>query len=164
MEGAVRRAPIALLAACAAAACGTGRPPVAAGGDIAVLQAYATASAAPDVSALYLTIENRGTAADTLLGVTTPVGHAMLHTVETNNGLSTMRPVERLPIAAGTEIRMRPGAYHVMLTGLPAPLAAGDTIEVEATFARAGALRFRAPVITYTDVVEHLERDRPGHP
>jgi len=164
MEETVRRAPIALLGACVAAACGTGRPPLAGGGGLAVLQAYATASAAPDVSALYLTIENRGTAADTLLGVTTPVGHAMLHTVEANNGLSTMRPVERLPIAAGTEIRMRPGAYHVMLTGLPAPLAAGDTIDVEATFARAGALRFRAPVMTYTDVVEHLARDRPDRP
>jgi copper(I)-binding protein len=159
----VKRANAAVLAACVVTACGRDHPPLATGGEIVVRKAYATASAAPEVSALYLTIENRGTGADTLLSVATPAGHAMLHTVEVRNGLSNMRPVDRLPIDGGAQVRMRPGAYHIMLTELPAPLSAGDTIDVETVFARAGTLRFQAPVLTYTDVVEQLERDPPGH-
>jgi copper(I)-binding protein len=43
-----------------------------------------------------------------------------------------------------------------MLTGLPNPLAAGDTIPVSVTMAVAGTIDMRVPVRTYTDVVEHL--------
>ncbi len=150
------------LAALAASACGRESPPLAVSGGIAVLDAYATASAAPDVSALYFTVENRAAEADTMIAVSTSVGEATLHTVETRNGLSSMLAVERLPIPGGAEVRMRPGGYHVMLSALPSPLAAGDSIGVEATFVHAGTLRFRAPVMTYSDVVERLEQGAAG--
>jgi copper(I)-binding protein len=146
------------LAGLAASACGRESPPLAASGGIAVLEAYATASAAPDISALYFTVENRTAGADTLIAVSTSVGHATLHTVETRDGLSSMQPVERLAVPGGAAVRMRPGSFHVMLSALPSPLVAGDSIDVEATFVHAGTLRFRAPVMTYSDVVERLEQ------
>jgi len=152
------RAAIAV-AALVVAACGREPAPLAANAGTAVVEAYATASPAPDVSALYFTVENRAADADTLLAVSTAAGEATLHTVETSGGLSSMRPVERLPIPAGASVRMRPGGYHVMLSALPAPLAAGDSIGVTATFARAGTLTFHAAVMTYSDLVERLDRD-----
>lgn len=156
-----RRAAIPFVAL-VAAACGTEPPPLAANAGTAIVEAYATASPAPDISALYFTVENRAAEADTLVAVSTAAGQATLHTVETSGGLSSMQPVERLPIPAGGSVRMRPGSYHVMLSALPAPLAAGDSIGVAATFARAGTLTFRAAVMTYSDLVQRLERDGRG--
>jgi copper(I)-binding protein len=147
------------LAALAAAACSHGAPPLAENTGTAVLEAYATASPAPDVSALYFTVENRGAEADTMVAVSTSVGEATLHAVETKDGRSSMRAVERLPVPAGASVHMRPGSFHVMLSALPAPLTAGDSIGVAATFVRAGTLRFRARVMTYSDLVARLEQD-----
>ena len=141
-----------------AVACGGEAPPLAVNAGTAIPEAYATASPAPDVSALYFTVANDGADADTMLAVATSAGEATLHAVEIRDGLSSMVEVERLAIPAGGMVRMRPGGYHVMLSGLPSPLRAGDTIDVEATFARAGTLRFRAAVLAYSDLVERLER------
>ena len=38
------------------------------------------------------------------------------------------------------------------------PLRTGDTISVTLSFTRAGEVGFQAPVLTYTEVVELLER------
>lgn len=151
------RAAIAV-AALVAAACGNEPAPLAANAGTAIVEAYATASPAPEVSALYFTVENRAADADTLVAVSAAAGAATLHTMETSGGLSSMRPVERLPIPAGESVRMRPGSYHVMLSALPAPLAAGDSLAVSATFVRAGTLGFFARVVTYSELVERLER------
>ena len=158
-----RRAAI-LVALLLAAACSRETPPLALNDGTAILESYATASPAPDVSALYFTVENRGAAADTMLAVSTSVGEATLHTVETREGLSSMVEVARLAVPAGGTVRMRPGSYHVMLSALPAPLVDGDTIDVVATFTRAGTFRFRAPVLTYSDLVERLERTEARRP
>lgn len=154
--------PAIALAALAAASCGRATPPLAANGGIAILEAHATASPAPDVSALYFTVENRSADPDTMILVATSIGEATLHSVETAGGLSSMRAVERLPVPAGALVRMRPGSYHVMLSALPAPLQAGDSIRVAATFVRAGTLTFRATVLTYSDLVARLEDHGSG--
>jgi copper(I)-binding protein len=133
-------------------------PPVAEQDGIAVRDAYATVSAAPETSAFYCTISNADGHADTLLGIESSAGMAMLHTVVTVDGRSSMQSVPRLEIPGRGEIRMRPGGYHVMLADLPVPLQSGDTVEIGLSLVRAGTLRFRAPVVTYTDLVQHLEQ------
>ena len=155
----IRASRTLLLIATAAAACGRESGVVTASGDIAVAAAYATASAAPEMSALYFTLLNRGAAADTLLRVES-VGHAELHTMVTTDGLSKMTPVASLPVHGDSCVAMRPGSYHVMLHGLPTPLAAGDSIDVTITMALAGSIEFRMPVVTYTDVIERLDAAR----
>jgi len=148
-----------LLLATATAGCGGNTAVVAEHGDIAVAAAYATASAAPEMSAAYFTLLNRGAAADTLLHVQS-VAHAELHTVVTTDGLSSMTPVASLPVPADSCVAMRPGSYHVMLHGLPTPLEAGDSIDVTIEMARAGTIAFRMPVLNYTGVVESLDAAR----
>jgi copper(I)-binding protein len=65
--------------------------------------------------------------------------------------------VPALPIPAGGTARLAPGGYHVMLSELSAPLELGQTVPVALVFARSGTVRFVAPVLTYTEVVERLE-------
>jgi copper(I)-binding protein len=153
---------VAAIAAIAALACGDAAPQrtLAAGGSgLSVYDALAPASAAPDVASLYFAIENAGELPDTLLGVATPAGSAMLHDVITDDaGRTRMEHVMALEIPPGSWVRLAPGSYHVMITGLAQPLAVGDTIAVALAFARADTLRFRAPVLTYTEVVQRLER------
>jgi copper(I)-binding protein len=159
----VRAATAAILAAAVCAGCGESRPIVAEAGHIAIADAYATASAAPDMSSVYFTVRNRGAVADTLLAVQS-TGTAELHTMVTQNGLSSMVPVTALPVLGGTCVMLKPGGHHVMLRGLPTPLAEGDSIDVSVSMARAGTIAFRIPVLTYTGVVERLDAARGDCP
>jgi copper(I)-binding protein len=131
---------------------------VAAAGDLAVYDACAPAAAAPDVGSLYFTVVNGGNEPDTLLGVASPAGTAMLHDVITEGELTSMVHVPTVEIAPHGTLALAPGSYHVMLSNLGEPLRLGDTVSVTLTFARAGQVRFVAPVLTYTGVVELLER------
>jgi copper(I)-binding protein len=55
------------------------------------------------------------------------------------NGVMEMRPVPSLTIAPGKTVVLEPSNYHVMLTGLKAPLKEGQTLPLTLTFAHAGA-------------------------
>ena len=151
---------LAAALATGAAACTAGeeRVPLAGAGDLAVYDACAPASAAPDVGSLYFTVVNGGDAPDTLLAVHSPVGTAMLHDVVTEEGVTSMRHVPAVEIPPHGTLALAPGSYHVMFSGLAGPLEVGDSIAVALAFARADTVRFRAPVLTYTEVVELRER------
>ena len=152
---------VAALVATLSYACGERRPErvlTASKGHIAIYDAVATASAAPDVSSLYFTIANAATLPDTLISVSTAVGTASLHTVVTDSsGVTRMQPLAGLVIPAGASVGLAPGGYHVMLTELRRPLEAGDSIFVALDLTRGNLLRFRVPVLTYTEMVERLE-------
>jgi copper(I)-binding protein len=125
------------------------------------------AGTAPAV--LYAVVENHTGQADTLTTITTPAARvAELHqTMATSSpehamasmpGMSghdmtsmSMRPIPALPIDANATLRFAPGGYHVMLMD-PAPLHAGDSVDVTFQFARAHQITTRAHVITYADV------------
>ena len=152
---------VAALVAVLSYGCGERQPErvlTASKGHIAVYDAVATASAAPDVSSLYFTIANAATFPDTLFDISTAAGSASLHTVVTDsNGVTSMRPLAGLVIPPGGSVGLAPGGYHVMLTELRTPLEAGDSIVVALDLARANLLRFRVPVLTYTEMAERLE-------
>jgi copper(I)-binding protein len=64
-----------------------------------------------------------------LVGVRSPVaGVAELHEMKHEGDRMTMRPVSRLPLAAGQVTELKPGGYHIMLMDLKAPLAAGQRL------------------------------------
>ncbi len=110
---------------------------------IEVSDAWARATAPGQSSgAIYATIVNRG-AADTLTGVASDDGMAMLHASETQGGVSRMRMVEAMPINAGSEstaqtVALAPGGTHVMLSGLSKPLIAGEKLGLTLRFAKSG--------------------------
>lgn len=92
------------------------------------------------VGAAYLTIENRGTAADRLVSVSSPAaGQADVHEMSMANGVMTMRPVTGgIALPAGKKVTLAPGGYHIMMTGLKAPLKEGEMLHVMLKFEKAG--------------------------
>jgi copper(I)-binding protein len=93
-------------------------------------------------SAAYMTIENRGKTADTLLGIECPcAASAMMHETRTQNGISSMTMLSELEIPAGGAVRFKPDGLHVMLVGLKGPLKAGRTQTMTLRFRKAGTVK-----------------------
>ncbi len=109
---------------------------------IVVTQAWARPTLkGTHTGAAYLTLINRGTAPDRLLGVSTPVAErSEIHEDVMKDGVMSMRPVAALTLAPGTTTALEPGRYHVMLMGVREPLKAGGSFPLTLTFENAGAL------------------------
>ena len=134
-----------------ATGCADNAPPAP---DLAVRDAWVREAGAPVVgeapvnSAAYMTIENRGDAADRLLAVDADIARRVeLHrTVVDDRGMAIMRPEEAVDVPAGETAQLRPGGLHVMLLGIDSALTSGDTIEMVLRFEKSGRLELRAPV------------------
>jgi hypothetical protein len=89
-------------------------------------------------TAAYLVIANAGAQAATMVEI---------HETKTDmSGMTGMSPIDRLPIPAGGTATLQPGGFHLMLTGLKAPLAAGATVELDLVFEHAGKVVVQAEV------------------
>ena len=122
--------------------------PVATIGALTVTDAYARAAAVPGgASAAYMTIATSGDA-DRLVSAASPAAMRVeLHTHEVDaQGVARMRQVPAIPVAGDAPAMLKPGGLHVMLMGLTAPLAEGDSIELTLTFEHAGAVTMTVPV------------------
>ena len=77
----------------------------------------------------------RSTEATALVGVTTSVASlASVHRTAMVDGMMSMEPVDSLAIPAHGSLELEPGGFHVMLTGLRAPLRAGQKVPLALTF------------------------------
>ncbi len=103
--------------------------------------ARATPKGAP-VGGAYMTITNKGTEADRLVGASSPVASkAEVHQMSMDNGVMSMRPVSGgLEIKPGQTITLNPDSFHLMLMGLKQPLAQGQHLKATLDFAKAGKL------------------------
>ena len=102
--------------------------------------ARATVPGQPAAGA-YVSIENKGSAPDRLVGVSSPVAKSgEIHTMAMEGNVMKMREVEGgLEVKPGQKITMQPGnGYHIMLMGLSKPLQAGDKVPATLTFEKAG--------------------------
>ena len=98
-------------------------------------------------TAAYMTIANTGPDADALIGVTCALGGmAAMHQTTTSSGMTGMQMMDRLEIPGGGSLRMEPGGYHIMLTGLTAPLTMGQKVTFTLTFEHAGTMTVEAEV------------------
>jgi len=121
---------------------------------LVVTEAYAAEPVSREAGAVYLTIENRADEPDTLLGAWTPIASMThLHRMSGAGG-TRMRTQDVAEVPAGGRLRLRPGDLHLMLMTITAMPHAGDTIDLNLEFARAGALTVRVPVLTYLEVSE----------
>ena len=98
-------------------------------------------------AAAYLTLTS-GSAADRLLGATTPAARAVeIHTHVAENGMHRMVPLAELPLPPDEAVRLEPGALHLMLIDLAAPLEAGARVTLSLRFAAAETLEPEVPVV-----------------
>lgn len=106
----------------------------------------------PDETAGYLTVHNRGSVADTLVEVSSPVASmVMIHRQVMANGRGTMEHVAALEIPARGAIVLEPGGVHLMLMGIARRLEVGDTVPLALTFRRGGTVNVVAAVRPYGD-------------
>ncbi|MBB5046357.1 hypothetical protein HNR60_001102 [Rhodopseudomonas rhenobacensis] len=132
------------IAACAAlilAAASAAQAEDAKVGDLLITQPWSRATpGGAKVAGGYLTIENKGTAPDRLLSGTAAIaGKVELHEMSMDNGVMTMRPLDKgLAIAPGQSVKLAPGGYHLMLMELKGGLKQGEQVPVTLTFEKAG--------------------------
>jgi copper(I)-binding protein len=122
-------------------------------------------SAESGMAAAFGTIRNDSARDVTIVSAASPASPMMeLHeTVADDAGEMVMRPRDGgFTIPAGGSLELTPGADHLMLMGLTAPLAAGDEIEVTLTLADGSTSGFRAPVKDFSGANETYEGDGDG--
>ena len=110
-------------------------------GDLVITQAWSRATpGGAKVAGGYLTIENKGSAPDRLIGGSADLADKVqVHEMATNNGVMTMRPLDKgLAIEPGKTVKLAPGGYHLMLLDLKSPLKRGDKVPVILEFEKAG--------------------------
>jgi periplasmic copper chaperone A len=134
----MRIAIVAALAAAVATASVAVVPPSKAADQIELRQPWARATPGKaQIAAVYLTI--RAPAGDRLVSVSSPVAaRAELHESAMAGMVMKMRPLAGLAIPAGQTVALAPGAIHIMLVGLKAPLRERQSFALTLTFEKAG--------------------------
>ena len=110
-------------------------------GDLVITQPWSRATpGGAKIGGGFLTIENKGTAADRLVSATGDIaGRVEIHEMAMNNGVMTMRPLDKgLAIEPGKTVKLAPGGYHLMLMDLKNPLKQGDKVPLTLEFEKAG--------------------------
>jgi copper(I)-binding protein len=118
-------------------------------GDLVITQAWSRATpGGAKVAGGYLTIQNKGSAADRLIGGSADVADKVqVHEMATTNGVMTMRPLDKgLSIEPGKTVKLAPGGYHLMLLDLKSPLKLGDKVPVTLEFEKAGKVKLSLAV------------------
>src|SRR3984893_10466974 len=118
-------------------------------GDLVITQAWSRATpGGAKVAGGYLTIENKGSAPDRLIGGSADVADKVqVHEMATSNGVMTMRPLDKgLSIGPGKTVKLGPGGHHLMLLGLKSPLKQSDKVPVTLEFEKAGKVKLSLDV------------------
>jgi copper(I)-binding protein len=118
-------------------------------GDLVITQAWSRATpGGAKIGGGYLTIENKGAAADRLIGGSGDIAAKVeLHEMSMKDGVMTMRALDKgLTIEPGKTVKLAPGGYHLMLMDLKSPLKQGDKVPVTLEFEKAGKVKLNFDV------------------
>lgn len=139
-------------------------PTTTAGASVTMADAWVK-SAEEGMSAAFGVLSNDGDQDVTVVSAETEAsGMVQLHeTVENESGEMVMREKDGgFVIPAGGTLTLEPGANHIMLMDLAAPLTAGDEVAFVLTFSDGSSYEFTAPVKDYTGANENYD-DGAGH-
>ena len=118
-------------------------------GDLVISQAWSRATPnGAKIAGGYLTIENKGTTPDRLIGGSGDIaGKVEVHEMSMNNGVMTMRPLDKgLAIEPGKTVKLAPGGYHLMMFDLKGPLKQGEQVPLTLEFEKAGKVKLSLDV------------------
>lgn len=121
---------------------------VCADGEIGIDNAWlAEAPPVSRVLAAYMEIENRSTRDRQAIAIQCEAfEHAEFHRSVEQDGIARMQHLDRLEINAGSELKLAPGGYHVMLHNPARRLLAGDTTACSMAFDNGLSIRFELDV------------------
>jgi copper(I)-binding protein len=112
-------------------------------GDLVILQPWSRAAPrGAETANSYLTIENRGTTADRLVGGSTEVAEKLeIEQIGKSGGGMTATPVEGgLGISPGEKVVLAPGGYRLALSKLKSQLKKGTKVSITLKFEKAGQI------------------------
>ena len=97
----------------------------------------------------YFTITNKGTVPDRLIAASSPAAERVeIHAITVvGDGLRMRQREGGISLPTGTTLTFKPRGYHLLLTGLKAPLEAGAQVSATLTFEAAGTLDIELPVL-----------------
>ncbi len=110
-------------------------------GDLVILQPWSRAAPrGAETASSYLTIENKGTTADRLVGGSTDVAEKLqIEQISAIGGAMTVNPVDGgLGISPGEKVVLAPGGYRLALLKLKSPLKKGTKVPMTLQFEKAG--------------------------
>ncbi|MER6713228.1 MULTISPECIES: copper chaperone PCu(A)C [unclassified Streptomyces] len=122
--------------------------------ELSVGAAYMPQPVSAEMAAGFLTVTNKGGAADELTSVTSDIaGQVTVH--ETTGG--AMQEVKSLEIPAHGRLVLKSGGDHLMFEQLKRKPKEGQTVSVELRFARSAPVKVEMPVkpATYTPKTGH---------
>jgi copper(I)-binding protein len=126
--------------------------------DIGHPYARSTAPGQPNGGA-YLSLDNKG-GDDKLLSASAAVANSVeLHLMSMDGNVMRMRQVDGIALPAGKMVELKPGALHVMLLGLKAPLKEGDKFPMKLKFEKAGEVEVTVNVEGPAATHEHENHD-----
>lgn len=100
-----------------------------------------------DETALYVVLENHSAERRAVVAVSSDAaGKAEMHQMKMDGKLMTMSPVGQIAIPANKKTELRPGGLHIMLFGLKARSAIGDSVQVTLTLDNGSTIAFAATV------------------
>ncbi|TDF86248.1 copper chaperone PCu(A)C [Pseudomonas sp. H9] len=89
----------------------------------------------------YFSVHNQGNQADRLIAVSSPrAKKSTLHTQAVSDGMLRMQHLTAMDIPAHSVVTFKPGADHVMLSGMEQPLKAGEQFPLTLQFEKAGTV------------------------
>jgi copper(I)-binding protein len=115
--------------------------------ELSVGSAYMPQPVSDEMAAGFLTVTNKGGAADELTSVTSDVAGQV--TVHETVG-SAMQEVKSLKVPAHGELVLKSGGNHLMFEQLKRKPKEGQTVSVELHFARSGPVEVEMPVKSAT--------------
>jgi hypothetical protein len=114
--------------------------PVAPAGPVIKVMAPFARASIPN-GAVYMRLMTEGDADDRFISAETDVAETVeLHETKMDeNEVMRMSPIDAVELPAGGSATLEPGGIHVMLMGLQAELATGDTFELTLNFEQSGS-------------------------
>ena len=144
----IRTSVLTLAAAALVATGGTFASPAAGhdAHDIAVRDAWVKVAKKGEMTAVFGTVVNSGSAAISVTGASTPAGRMTeIHEVVMKNGAMTMQKKRGgLTLPAGTSTMLEPGGNHIMIMKLNRAVKPGQRIAVTLTLGDGSTVTFRA--------------------
>jgi copper(I)-binding protein len=122
--------------------------PAASLGPLQIVKPWARSSSQyPDLAGAFMTVANEGDT-DRLVSASCPVASSIeIHAIRVKGPRLEMRQVEGgLVIPPANRQVLKPRGYHLLMTGLAAPLAAGTSLPVTLVFEKAGSVTVDFPV------------------
>ncbi len=101
-----------------------------------------------NVSAAYMTIENKGDMADKLMAISSDIAENVeIHMSSVDEkGVAKMEMIKILELPSGEKVELKPGGMHFMLIGLKEPLVGKENVNLILSFEKAKEINMQVPV------------------